>query len=81
MSSAPVDSKGRVLIPKEIRRRTRIKEGSYVKLSAQEGKVVMEPLESVADKFFGAFEIHEWPKDLDKFQLEASRRWWASKDT
>ena len=81
MASVSVDSKGRVLIPKEIRDRAGIKEESYVRVWAEEGKVVIEPLEFVADKFFGAFEIGRWPKDLDEFLVEAIRRWWASKGT
>ena len=47
-----------------------------------EGKnIVMEPLESIAEKYFGTFKISKWPEDLDEFIAEVARRWWMAQDT
>jgi len=42
--------------------------------------VVIQPVEPVAEKFFGAFKIARWPEDLDEFMVRAIREWWMSKD-
>jgi len=67
-----VDEKGRVIIPKSVRKKTEIKEGRYVKVTAKEKNIVIEPLEPSADKYFGAFKITKWPKDLDEFIIKSS---------
>jgi len=47
-----------------------------------EGRIIiLEPLESIADKFFGAFKISRWPEDLDEFIVGVARRWWMAQDT
>ncbi len=66
-----VDKKGRIVIPKSIREKTEIKSGSYVKITAKQKSIVIEPLEPIADKYFGAFKIDKWPKDLDEFMIKA----------
>ncbi len=48
------------MIPKYLRKKAKVKEGSYVKISANEGRIIIEPIESVADKYFGAFKIEMW---------------------
>ena len=74
-----VDSKGRVLIPKGLRESVGISEKGLVKVYVKNGKVIVEPLGSVADKFFGYFKVEKWPKDLDEFVAEAIKKWWLGK--
>ena len=76
-----VDGKGRVLIPKALRTKAEIEEGSYVKVEADERRIVIEPLEPVAEKYYGVFKVDSWPDDLDEFITEASRKEWARKRT
>lgn len=81
MESARVDEKGRILIPKRVREKAGVKEGSYVKIRADERGIVIEPVGSIADKYLGAFKVAEWPEDLDKFAAEVVRKWWTQKGT
>jgi len=76
-----VDAKGRVLIPKKLRTKAEITEGGYVKVEADENRVVIEPLEPVAEKYFGAFEVDSWPDNLDVYITEALRKEWTRKRT
>lgn len=76
-----VDEKGRIVIPKSLRTRTEMKEGSYVKVTAKEKSIIIEPLEPVANRYFGAFKIARWPKDLDEFVVEVIKKWWTPKAT
>jgi len=76
-----VDEKGRVVIPKSIREKVKLKGGNYVNVRVEGRTIVLEPLESIADKYFGAFKISRWPKDLDEFLVEVARRWWIAQDT
>ncbi|MEM3019177.1 MAG: AbrB/MazE/SpoVT family DNA-binding domain-containing protein [Candidatus Bathyarchaeia archaeon] len=81
MKTVKVDEKGRVIIPKRIREKAKLKEGSYVKIKADEGSIIIEPLGPIADKYFGAFKIVRWPEDLDEFVLKVMREWWTQKAT
>ncbi|MEM2972434.1 MAG: AbrB/MazE/SpoVT family DNA-binding domain-containing protein [Candidatus Bathyarchaeia archaeon] len=76
-----VDEKGRVLIPKSIREKAKVKEGSYVKINANEKSITIEPLKPIADKYFGVFKIIRWPEDLDEFVVKVMREWWSQKPT
>jgi len=76
---ARVDRKGRLVIPKKVREELGIKEGGYVELRKEGEKIVLKPVKSVADKYFGVFNVEKWPEDLDEFlSEEVVRRW--SKD-
>ncbi len=76
-----VDAKGRVLIPKKLRTKAEITEGGYVKVEADENRIVIKPLEPVAEKYYGAFEVDSWPDDLDAYITEALRKEWTRKRT
>jgi len=76
-----IDEKGRVMIPKGIRESVKLKKGGYVSVKAKGKAVVIEAVEPVADKFFGAFKIAKWPEDMDGFVVEAVKKWWASRVT
>jgi AbrB family looped-hinge helix DNA binding protein len=81
MEIVKIDKKGRLLIPKKIREATGVEEGKFVKIEVREKSIIIEPLESVADKYFGAFRIEKWPKDLDEFMFEVMKEWWRQKAT
>ncbi|MGB9896005.1 MAG: AbrB/MazE/SpoVT family DNA-binding domain-containing protein [Thermoproteota archaeon] len=81
MEVVKVDKKGRLLIPKNIRKKVGVREGSYVRIEAREKSIVIEPIEPVADKYFGAFKVEKWPEDLDEFVAEVMKNWWSQKAT
>jgi AbrB family looped-hinge helix DNA binding protein len=81
METTKVDKKGRVTIPKNLREKAKVKEGTTVKIMATEKGIVLEPLESIADKYFGAFKVTHWPEDLDEFVVKVMRGWWERKAT
>jgi len=76
-----VDEKGRIVIPKDLRERTEMKAGSYVKVTAKDKSIVIESLEPVAEKYFGVFQIDNWPRDLDEFVIGVLKEWWKPKST
>lgn len=76
-----VDEKGRISIPKPIREKVGLRPGDLVAVYLESGKIGIEPLESTADKFYGAYRVERWPEDLDKFLAEALRRWWSEGST
>jgi AbrB family looped-hinge helix DNA binding protein len=81
MDIAKVDEKGRVVIPKSLRDKAEVKEGSYVKVKANGKNIIIEPLEPIANKYFGAFKIVKWPEDLDEFVVKVMKKWWTQKAT
>ena len=71
-TTAKIDDKGRVMIPKHIRKAAKIKAGTYVNIKATDATIIIEPAESIAEKYGGLFEIANWPEDLDEFMVEAT---------
>jgi len=80
-TTVKIDEKGRIMIPKEIRKAAKLKEGSYVSIKAIDRTVVIESEESVAEKYSGIFKISKWPEDIDEFIVEATRKWWTNHAT
>jgi len=80
MEVVKVDKKGRLLIPKKIREKVGIKEGSLAKVELKEEGIVIKPMKPVAHKYFGAFKIKRWPEDLDEFTARAMKDWWSKKN-
>jgi AbrB family looped-hinge helix DNA binding protein len=76
-----VDSKGRVVIPKRLREKVGLKEGGFARVDVRDGVVVIKPLESVGEAYFGVFKVESWPEDLDSFLVEAVRELWLRKAT
>ena len=76
MEIVKVDKRGRILIPKDIRVKTGVKEGGYVRLETDGERIIIEPLKPVSDRYFGMFKVERWPEDLDDFIVEAVKRWW-----
>jgi AbrB family looped-hinge helix DNA binding protein len=72
-TTVKVDEKGRIIIPKEIRETAKLKEGSYVTIKTKGKTIIMEPLEPVADKYYGAFKITEWPENIDEFTVDFTK--------
>lgn len=64
-----IKMEGRIIIPKSIREKAGLKEGVHVKIKADEKGIIIEPLEPIADKYFGAFKITKWPENLDEFVI------------
>lgn len=81
MEVVKIDKKGRLLIPKDIREKAGIKVESLVMIKVREKSIVLEPVEPVADKYFGAFRVAKWPEDLDEFVVGVMRDWWSRKAT
>ena len=81
MEVTKVDEKGRVVIPKGLREKAKVKKGSYVRIQTDGKNIIIEPLGPIADKYFGAFKVTKWPEDLDEFMAEVMRRWWSQKAT
>jgi AbrB family looped-hinge helix DNA binding protein len=81
MKTTKVDKRGRLVIPKDLRQKAKVKEGTTVKIMATKKGIVLEPLESIADKYFGAFKVTQWPEDLDEFVVKVMRGWWQQKAT
>jgi AbrB family looped-hinge helix DNA binding protein len=80
-ATAKLDEKGRIRIPKRIRETAQLKEGSYVYLKTQGKTIIMEPAESVADKYRGVIKVNKWPEDLDEFVEKVMQKWWTQSGT
>ena len=71
-----VDNKGRLLIPKTLREKTEISEGSYVKIESEGNRIIIERTESAALKHYGRFKVDSLPDDLDNYvEGEILKRW------
>ena len=80
-TTVKVDEKGRIIIPKNIREAAELKEGSYVTIKSKGKIIMMEPLEPVADKYYGAFKGTRWPENMDEFMVEVIKQWWTAQVT
>ncbi|MGC8932910.1 MAG: AbrB/MazE/SpoVT family DNA-binding domain-containing protein [Candidatus Methanodesulfokora sp.] len=74
MEIARIDEKGRLLIPKKLRREAGVQEGGFVRLTVRGNCIIIEPVKP-AEQFFEAFKVKEWPEDLDKFVIMVMRDW------
>lgn len=72
-----VDERGRVVLPKAVRERVGLKKGGYARVRVEGSAIVIEPVGSLADKYFGAFKVDRWPEDLNDFVERAVQGWWA----
>ena len=71
-----VDKKGRLVIPKKLREALGIVDEGYVEVSVKGDRMILKPIKSIADEYFGMFEVESWPEDLDEFvKREVVRRW------
>jgi AbrB family looped-hinge helix DNA binding protein len=80
-TTVKVDEKGRIIIPKGIREAADLKGGSYVIIKAKGKTIIMEPIEPVADKYYGAFKVTRWPENIDEFIVEVIKKWWTTQAT
>ena len=76
-----IDRKGRILLPKKVREMVGLDQGGYVRVKVEGERVIIEPIGSIAEEYFGAYKVGKWPEDLDSFMVETVRRWWASRGT
>ena len=71
-----MDKRGRLVIPKKLRKKLGIMEECYMEVNTEGDKIVLKPVKSIADEYFGVFKVEKWPKDLDEFLVkEVTRRW------
>jgi len=72
-----MDKKGRIIIPKRIRKAAQLKEGSYINIRSKGKTVIIEASEPVADKYFGIIKVTKWPEnlDLDEYVVEVKKKW------
>jgi len=72
-----MDEKGRIVLPRRIRKAAQLKEGSYLNIRSKGKTVILEAAEPVADKYFGLVKIADWPKnlDLDEYAVEEEKKW------
>jgi AbrB family looped-hinge helix DNA binding protein len=70
-----IDEKGRIIIPRRIRKAAQLKEGSYINVRSKGKTIIIEPIEPVADKYFGAFKVTKSTEDLDEFAVEVKKEW------
>jgi AbrB family looped-hinge helix DNA binding protein len=80
-TTVKIDAKGRVMIPKNIRKAAKVKAGTYVNIKTKDATIIIEPIGSIAEKYSGTFQITNWPEDLDEFVVEATRKWWTNHTT
>jgi bifunctional DNA-binding transcriptional regulator/antitoxin component of YhaV-PrlF toxin-antitoxin module len=73
LETVRVDGEGRVTIPRRLRAGSGVRAGGYVRVRGVGRAIVIEPVESVADKYYGAFKVEKWPKDLDDFMARVLR--------
>jgi AbrB family looped-hinge helix DNA binding protein len=71
-----VDIKGRILIPKTLREKTRITEGTHVKMETDGKRIIIQPIISAATRHYGRFKVESVPDDLEEYlEGEILRRW------
>jgi AbrB family looped-hinge helix DNA binding protein len=80
-TTVKVDEKGRIMIPKSIRKTAKLKEGSYVNIKTKGKTIIMEAAEPVADKYYGTFKITKWPENMDEFIEDVMQKWWTKSAT
>ena len=76
-TTVKMDEKGRIIVPKRIRKAAQLKKGSYLNIRSKGKTVILEAAEPVADKYFGLVKITNWPKnlDLDEYAVEVEKKW------
>jgi len=80
-TTARMDEKGRIRIPKKIREAAHLKEGSCVHIKTKEKAVIIELAEPVANKYYGIVKVKKWPEDLDEYAAETVHKLWKQRDT
>jgi AbrB family looped-hinge helix DNA binding protein len=82
-TTVKMDEKGRIIIPMRIRKTAQLKEGTSMSLKSKGKMIILEPIEPVADKYFGAFKVTNWPEnlDLDEYVVEVKEKWRKKNDT
>ena len=52
-----IDKKSSVLIPKNIREALRLREKQLLRVKMVDGKLMLEPLGNIADKYYGIIKV------------------------
>ena len=61
-----LDSKGRLTIPLEIRRKLGLEPGAQVYIREEKGRIVVELAESTAEKYYKSIRVKKWPRDIEE---------------
>lgn len=80
-TTVKLDEKGRVRIPRKLREAAELKEGSCVNIKAKGKTIIIEPIEPVADKYYGAFKVEKWPEDIGDYAKEVIQKQWKQRAT
>lgn len=80
-TTAKLDEKGRVRIPRKIREAAELSEGSCVSIKAEGKTIIIEASKPVADKYYGVFHVENWPRDLDEYTAEVMQKRWKQRGT
>jgi AbrB family looped-hinge helix DNA binding protein len=75
-TTVKMDEKGRIVIPRRIRKSAQLKEGTSISIRSIGKTIILEPIELVADKYFGAFKVTNWFEnlDLDEYVVEVKEK-------
>ena len=80
MAIVVIDSKGRILIPKNIREAVGATTGTAFIARVEENKIILEKIGKPSEKYAGIFKPRKKvPEDLDKVVLEAIEEWWRER--
>ena len=75
-TTAKLDEKGRIRIPRKIREAAQLAEGSCVNIKAEGKTIIKEVSEPIADKYYGIVQVEKWPEDIDEYaKTEMHKRW------
>jgi AbrB family looped-hinge helix DNA binding protein len=80
-ATAKIDEKGRIMIPKKIRKATKLKAGTCVNIKTKDHTLIIEPTESIAEKYCGIFKVEKWPENIEEFAAEATKKYWTTQNT
>jgi AbrB family looped-hinge helix DNA binding protein len=80
-TTAKLDEKGRVRIPRRIREAAQLTEGSCVNIKAEGKTIIIQASEPIADKYYGAFQVQKWPEDLDEYATAEMQKRWKQRGT
>lgn len=80
-TTAKLDEKGRVRIPKQIREAAQLTKGSCVNIKTKDKTIIIELAQPVADKYYGAFKVENWPEDMGQYVNEEMQKRWKQRGT
>ena len=71
---AKINEKGKIMIHQKILKETKLKESTCVSIKTKDKSLIIDPAESVAEKYCGLVKVEKWPENLDEFAAEATKK-------